>query len=80
MFSLKSDDGARIKQRRKTENQKRDLVSKRVSDIFSYDWMCEATIMGVSEFSNIGKRGGNDKNAAFIYGNPDRNALLYNLK
>ena len=40
-------DGAGIIEWRKTENQKRDLVSQRVSDIFRCDWMCEATNMGV---------------------------------
>ena len=74
------DDGAGIRQGRQTENQKRDLVSQRGGDIFGCDWMCEATIMGISGFSTIGKRGGNDKNTTFIDGNPDRNALLCNLK
>ncbi len=73
-------DGTRIEQGRQTENQKCDLVSQRGGDIFRCDWLRETTIMGVSEFSNIGKRGGNDKNTAFISGNPDRNALLCNLK
>ena len=49
------DDGARIMQRRKTENQKCDLVSKRGGDVFRCDRLREATIMGVSEFSNITK-------------------------
>ena len=40
-------DGAGIIEWRKTKNQKRDLVSQRVSDIFRCDWMCEATNMGV---------------------------------
>ncbi len=35
--------------------------------------------MGESEFSNIGKRGGNDKNTTCISGNSDRYALLCNL-
>ncbi len=41
------DDGTRIKRERKTENQKCDLVSQRVSDIFGCDRMCETANMGV---------------------------------
>ncbi len=71
--------GARTAQRRQAENQKCGVVSKRSSDLFGRDRLCQAAIMGKAEFSNIAKRGGDDKNTTSISGMPDRYALLRHL-
>ena len=74
------DNGCpRVSQRRKTENQKCRLVWQRVGDVFGCDRLREAVFMGVAEFSNITKWGGNDKNTTPIIRMFDRYALLCHL-
>lgn len=49
------DGSRRVLERRKIENSRSDLVSQRGGDVYGCDWLCEAAIMGVAEFSNIAK-------------------------
>src|SRR5215216_7664923 len=69
----------RVVKGRQTENAPSDLVSKGGGNILGCDRLCEAVFMGGAEFSNIAKRGRDDKNTALLFGMSDRNALLRNL-
>ena len=52
----------------KTENTASCLVSKRGCDVFGCARVRQATNMGAAEFSNIGKRVGDNKSTALIPG------------